>query len=159
MLIKPLLTLGIVAPALFLGTVSATDHTESAEAVTVPGITSSIVATESTDGMSCQFAIRAKNNMSFDVWVDLYNSTMSDGGFGLWGGHSKLEIQPHRLGPGKSMDRRYTASGRCSKERNWQFYVHIGRTDGKKIYEYVNKRTKGDGDRTINLGNSSTWGL
>jgi hypothetical protein len=112
-----------------------------------------------TEEMSCTFAIRAKNNMSFDVWVDLYNSTLNNGGFGLLGGHKPLKIQTHRLGRGKSMDRRYTASGSCGKERSWRFYVHIGRADGKKIYKYVNRKTKGDGDRTINLGNSSTWGL
>lgn len=159
MISRSAISWGMLLPVLGLMSVQEPDARPVEPVDDSASETMTITAVESPDGMSCQFAIRASNNMSFDVWVDLYYSQLNDGGFGLWGGYDYLKIQPYRMGPGKSMDARYTASGSCSKERKWAFKVHIGRPDGKKIYETVSKTTKGDGDRTINLGKSSTWGL
>ena len=159
MMDRSVFTWGLLVPALAVLTGTSPDTQRGEELVREAVVESSITAVESPDGMSCQFAIRAKNNQSFDVWVDLYESQLNNGGFGVFGGFKDMKAQPERISPGKSMDRRYTASGSCSKKRSWQFYVHIGRPDGKKIYKYVNKSTSGSGDRTINLGNSSTWGL
>ena len=123
-------------------------------------VTAELLDNNSTpEVLSCSFAIRATSNSSFDIWVDLYDSAIW-GGFGLWAGYNKkLKIQNHRLSPGKSMDRRYTASGSCSNKRKWRFLVRISRTDGRKIYKYVYETTSGSGDRIINLGKSATWGL
>lgn len=137
--------LALVLPVLILSSATVPESTPDAPAT--------------VEEVSCSFAIRAQNNMSFDVWVDLYSSRLDNGGFGVFGGYKPLKIQNHRLSPGKSMDRRYTASGTCGKERKWEFAVRIGRADGKKIYKYLYKTTRGSGDRTIDLGKSSTWGL
>lgn len=107
---------------------------------------------------SCTFALRAKNNMSFDVWLDLYDSSVTNHAvvaklFSV----SDLKIQNHRLSSGKSMDRRVTVSGGCAARRTWNIKVRIGGRDwtGK----FATDETRGSGDRTVQLGNSSEWGL
>ena len=156
---KSAIACGVLLPALALVSASAVDskiedgQTVSASVVELFDIESS------PEEMDCSFAIRASNNLSFDVWVDLHSSTLNNGSFRVFGGFKPLTIQDHRLLSGKTMDRRYTASGSCSKERKSQFNVRIGRADGKKIYQYINRSTKGDANRTIDLGKSSAWGL
>lgn len=156
---KAAITCGVLLPALALVSGSAVDSKTGDGAVVSASVVEMFDIESATGVMSCSFAIRASNNQSFDVWVDLYSSRLDNGGFGVFGGYKPLKIQDHRIASGKSMDRRYTASGSCSKERRWQFNVRIGRTDGKKIYKYINRTTKGDANRTVNLGKSSTWGL
>lgn len=109
----------------------------------------------------CSFAIRARNNMSFDVWVELYDSTVrleSTAIPALLRGNKQLKIQNHRIATGKTMDRRYTASGSCSTRRTWVFYVRIG---GRDLRQIVSKSTQGTEwrDRIVDLGDSSKWGL
>lgn len=112
---------------------------------------------------SCQFAIRGSNNMSFDVWVMLYDSKvklsdrLSVGVFGpSW---KQMKIQNQRIRQGGTMDRRYTAAGKCSATREWQISVVKG--DPSKISAQtvqITTRGSGSGSRTVDLGPSSTWG-
>jgi len=156
---KSAIACGVLLPVLALVSGSAVDSKTGDGAVVSASVVEMFDIESATGEMSCSFAIRASNNQSFDVWVDLYSSSLNNGGFGVFGGFKPLKIQDHRIASGKSMDRRYTASGSCSKERKWQFNVRIGRADGKKIYKYINKTTKGSSNRTLDLGKSSTWGL
>jgi len=156
---KSAIACGVLLPVLALVSGSAVDSKTEDGAVVSASVVEMFDIESATGEMSCRFAIRASNNQSFDVWVDLYSSRLDNGGFGVFGGYKPLKIQDHRIASGKSMDRRYEASGSCSKERRWEFAVRIGRTDGKKIYKYIYETTKYDADRTINLGKSSTWGL
>jgi hypothetical protein len=161
---KSFLTCSLLIPALALvsGTVpdSRAEHRPTNSAAAVEFLDDE----SSAEAMSCTFAIRASNNLSFDVWVDLYDSTVRLDSWSvpyLLRKDKKLKIQNHRLATGKSMDRRYTASGSCSTKRSWTLLVRIGRADGKKIYESLVKGTSGttSSSRTVNLGKSSTWGL
>ncbi len=156
---KSAIACGVLLPALALVSGSAVDSKTEDGATVAALVVEMFDIGSAPEEMDCSFAIRASNNQSFDVWVDLYSSSLNNGGFGVFGGFKPLKIQDHRIASGKSMDRRYTASGSCSKERKWQFNVRIGRADGKKIYKYINKTTKGDANRTIDLGKSSNWGL
>lgn len=158
---RSLFSFGVLLPSLALFSGPAPDSRPDHGTATPMTLTWDVEEDASADAMDCQFAIRASNNMSFDVWVDLYDSRLDNGGFGVFGGFKPLKIQNHRISPGKTMDRRYTASGNCTKERRWEFWVRIGRADGKKIYKYVYRTTKGDSSssRTVDLGKSSTWGL
>jgi hypothetical protein len=106
------------------------------------------------DAADCQFAIRASNNLSLDVWVMLYDSRVSNQKFGVFGGYTQLKIQNHRIASGKTMDRRYTASGRCAADRTWLIVVKRG----SQPFE-VEYRTGGDGSesRTVDIGPSSRW--
>ena len=100
----------------------------------------------------CTFALRASNNLSFDVWVQLYDSHVTR--LGMWGSHDQLKIQNHRIASGKSMDRRYTAAGRCKAERRWLIVVKRGSTPFEvEIY------TSGESSdsRTVDIGPSSRW--
>lgn len=156
---KSAIACGVLLPVLALVSGSAVDSKTGDGAVVSASVVEMFDIESATGEMSCSFAIRASNNQSFDVWVDLYSSSVYSGSFLVFGGAKSLEIQDHRIASGKSMDRRYTASGSCSKERKWQFNVRIGRADGKKIYKYIKKTTKGSSNRTLDLGKSSTWGL
>lgn len=102
----------------------------------------------------CQFAIRASNNLSFDVWVMLYDSRVSNQKIGIFGGFTQLKIQNHRIASGKTMDRRYTAPGRCAADRTW--FIVVKR--GSQPFE-VEYHTGGDGSdsRTVDIGPSSRW--
>lgn len=112
------------------------------------------------DAQTCRFAIRAKNNLNLNIWIDLHDSTvLQQKGPAIFRKDVKLEIQNHRLTNGQSMDRRYTAAGRCDTRRSWIFWVRIDRPSGIKNHKMVMRQTEGSGDRTVNLGNSSTWGL
>ena len=106
------------------------------------------------EAVDCQFAIRASNNLSFDVWVMLYDSKVSNQKIGVFGGFTQLKIQNHRIASGKTMDRRYTASGRCAADRTWWIVVKRG---SQPIT--VEHRTGGDGSdsRTVDIGPSSRW--
>jgi hypothetical protein len=158
---RSLFSFGVLLPSLALFSGPSPDFGPADGSATPMILAWDVEESESSNGMDCTFALRASNNMSFDVWVDLYDSRLDNGGFGVFGGFKPLKIQNHRIAPGQTMDRRYTASGSCSKERRWEFWVRIGRADGKKIYKYVNRTTKGDSSssRTVDLGKSSTWGL
>ncbi|MFW6083643.1 MAG: hypothetical protein ACODAA_00330, partial [Gemmatimonadota bacterium] len=71
----------------------------------------------------CRFALLASNNLSFPVSVILYDSEVrKDGiGYGLFTPSWKqLKIQNERIKPGGTMNRRYTASGKCSAKRVWR---------------------------------------
>ena len=111
---------------------------------------------------SCSFAIRAKNNLNLNIWIDLYDSTVTLEEWwvpAMARKEVKLAIQNHRLTSGQSMDRRYTSHGSCDTRRSWKFLVRIDRPSGTKVYQLVLRSTQGSGDRTVNLGNTSTWGL
>ena len=106
-------------------------------------------------------AIRGRNNMSFDVWVELYDSTVRLEALGipaLFRGDKQLKIQNYRIATGKTMDVRYTASGACSTKRSWNFWVRIG---GRDVRKNVGRTTNGTEwrDRIVDLGDSSKWGL
>jgi hypothetical protein len=114
-----------------------------------------------TEAASCQFAIRAKNNLSFDVWVELYDSTVRLESTlipALLRGDKQLKIQNHRIATGKTMDRRYEAAGACGTRRTWIFWVRIG---GRDKLQMVSRSTSGTGwrDLIVDLGESSKWGL
>jgi len=114
-----------------------------------------------TTEQTCSFAIRARNRLSFDVWVELYDSTVRLDSWAvpvLLRNDKQLKIQNHRLARGQTMDRRYTASGDCSTRRRWTFHVRIGGRDNVKL---VYRTTEGSGsqDRIVDLGDSSKWGL
>jgi len=155
---KSVLACSLLVPALGLASGTSTESraeerpTDSAAAVELLNDGST------PDVRACAFDILAINNLSFDVWVDLYYSTVMNRGK-YWDTVKQLKIQNHRLATGTSMRRRYTASGSCSRRRIWKFYVRIGRADGRKLYKYVLKSTKDSGERTVNLGKSTTWGL
>lgn len=107
---------------------------------------------------SCTFALRAKNTMSFDVYLDLYDSSVTNHAvvaklFSV----SRLKTQNHRLSSGKSMERRVTVSGGCSARRTWNIMVRIGGRDW--MGKFATDETRGSGDRIVQLGNSSEWGL
>jgi hypothetical protein len=128
---------------------------------TIPGAAPPDGEDASAPESDCSFAIRAKNNMSFDVWVDLYDSTVRLESWAvpaLLRGNRQLKIQNHRISTGKTMDRRYTAPGSCSTRRSWTFYVRIG---GRDVRQVVGRSTKGTEwrDRIVDLGDSSDWGL
>lgn len=107
---------------------------------------------------SCTFALRAKNNMSFDVQLDLYDSQVTNHAVvAKLFSTSKLKIQNHRLSSGASMDRRVTVSGSCSARRTWSIRIRIGGRDW--LGKYATDETNGSGDRTVQLGESSKWGL
>lgn len=123
----------------------------SVGAYTWPDTPPSGPAGASTD---CQFAIRATNSLSIDVWVNLYDSYVKLDGVGILGRNTQLKIQNHRLAPGKSMDRRFTAPGGCARKRDWVFFVRTG--GPSKI---VRRHTEGTSStsRTVDLGRSSRW--
>lgn len=144
------LTLGLLLPVLALGG---------------PAHGGGTAATESPSAAprdaNCTFAIRAKNNLSFDVWVELYDSTVRlESAFipVLLRGDRQLKIQNHRIARGKTMDRRYTASGSCSTRRLWTFHVRIGGRDRVALVSLTSDGT-GSRDRILDLGESSKWGL
>lgn len=110
----------------------------------------------------CRFAIRASNNLSFDVWVLLYDSSVvrpnAGGPFKLFTPVEQLKIQNQRIKRGGRMDRRYTASGRCSANRVW--YIKIRRGDAGKVpVKTLRLETSGSGStsRIVDLGPSSKW--
>ena len=107
-----------------------------------------------SESFDCQFAIRASNNLSFDVWVMLYDSRVTNEKLGVFGGLTQLKIQNHRIASGKTMDRRYTASGRCAADRTWWIVVKRGSQPFTVEYE-----TGGDGSssRTVDIGPASRW--
>jgi len=99
--------------------------------------------------------------MGFDVWVELYDSTVRLEAIGipaLLRGDKQLKIQNYRIATGKTMDARYTASGACSTKRTWKLYVRIGGRDARNM---VGRTTKGTEwrDRIVDMGDSSKWGL
>ncbi len=120
--------------------------------------TPSAAATAGTmSAESCTFAIRATNNYSFDVFVDLYDSTVRNHAvvaklFSI----VQLKIQNERIPTGGKMDRRYTASGRCAAKRTWTFQVRKGSRSKQQL---VVKMTSGTSStsRTVDLGKASTW--
>ena len=158
----PFRSLGVLVPALGLLGTPAPDRAAPDPVSTAPAASASATVAEAgAEAQSCQFAIRAKNNMSFDVWVELYDSTVRlDSPFvpALLRNNKQLKIQNHRIATGKTMDRRYEASGDCGTRRQWVIYVRIG---GREAREAVQRTTQGTewGDRIVDLGNSSTWGL
>lgn len=162
MVVPAFLSLGVLVPALGLLGAPVPERAASDPASPAPAESSSAAVAEAgEEEQSCQFAIRAKNNMSFDVWVELYDSTVRlDSPFvpALLRNNKQLKIQNHRVATGKTMDRRYEASGDCGTRRVWTFYVRIG---GRDVRQAVQRTTQGTewGDRIVNLGNSSTWGL
>jgi hypothetical protein len=160
MLVKSTLAVSLLVPLAMLG-LAPSDTGEVRHEAAGPNL--QIVEEPAPDDPdACRFAILAKNNTSLSIWVDLYYSTVNvDGGFGLWSGAKELKIQNHRLTSGQTMNRRYEASGSCSRSRSWRFHVRIDRPSGKKIYKYLSRSTRGDGPagQTIDLGNTSTWGL
>lgn len=101
---------------------------------------------------ACGMTIRAFNDRDVDVVVFLYDSRVQ------WGIYSRqLKIQNHRLAPGKQLDVRYEAPGRCSVSRSWTFYTRLGGWDGKR--GYMGYKTDGDSTegRNIDLGRTSKW--
>lgn len=116
-----------------------------------PDPDSAVVRAGSAD---CQFAIRASNNLSFDVWVDLYDSSVTKPAFGVFGGMQQLKIQNHRIRTGQSMDRRYEAPGKCSLDRTW--WIKVRRGSAQKTVEVKTGGTSST-SRTVDIGPSSKW--
>lgn len=124
-------------------------------------------ATTGTSGVEaadedCRFAILARNSLSFDVWVMLYDSSVKRPDMLGWGVFSpmfkQMKIQNQRISPGGTMNRRYTAAGKCSAKRIWHIKVVRG-DPGKvpmKTLEFITQGT-GSGSRTVDLGRSSRW--
>lgn len=103
----------------------------------------------------CQFVIRASNNLSFDVWVDLYDSEVRLDGLGILDRSTQLKIQNHRLRSGEKMDRRYTAPGGCARKRVWVMRV---RTGSQQKITFVNTEGTSSTSRIVDLGPASQWG-
>lgn len=103
---------------------------------------------------SCQFAIRASNNLSFDVWVYLYDSKVRVKGTGIFDFWKQLKIQNHRIASGKTMDRRYTTGGPCEKGRQWNIKAKRG---SSPIWLIVETGGTSSDSRTVDLGPSSRW--
>lgn len=103
----------------------------------------------------CQFAIRASNNISIDVWVDLYDSVVYLDGFGVLGRKTQLKIQNHRIAPRGTMDRRFTAPGRCARKRDWAIRFRRG-TQQQTMFIHTEGTTSTS--RTVDLGPASRWG-
>ena len=103
---------------------------------------------------SCQFAIRASNNLSFDVWVYLYDSKVRLKGTGVFTFWKQLKIQNHRIASGKTMDRRFTADFTCEKNRQWNIKVKRG---SSPIWLIVETGGTSSDSRTVDLGPSSRW--
>jgi hypothetical protein len=109
----------------------------------------------STDGdESCQFQIVAGNNLGTSVYVYLYDSKVRQQGTGVLFFWKQMKIQNHRIAPGKTMDRRYTADGRCSKNRQWKINVKRGSDTGNLLIETGGTSST---SRRVNLGPSSHW--
>lgn len=129
--------------------------------ITAPAPVEMIEITHPDGSVDCSFAIRGRNNMSFDVWVELYDSTVRLEALGipaLFRGDKQLKIQNYRIATGKTMDVRYTASGACSTKRSWRFYVRIGGRDARNSVLRTTNGTEWR-DRIVDLGDSSKWGL
>lgn len=139
----PAIILSLTLPVLSAAAVTSPDRPAPAPA---PSDMSDMVEITHPDGsMECSFAIRARNNMSFDVWVELYDSTVRLEAIGipaLLRGDKQLKIQNYRIATGKTMDARYTASGACSTKRTWKLYVRIG---GRDVRNMVGRTTQGVG--------------
>ena len=84
----------------------------------------------------------------------LYDSYVSTQKLGVFGGFTQLKIQNHRIARGKTMDRRYTAPGRCAADRTWRIVVKRGSQPFTVEYQ-----TGGDGSdsRIVDIGPSSRW--
>jgi hypothetical protein len=104
----------------------------------------------------CQFAIRATNDRDSEVWIDLYDSKVYRKA--ILTGVEQLKIQNHRLQPGKSMDRRYTAKGKCGADRTWLIRHRIT-VNGKLEWGYFRLETGGTSStsRTVDLGRASKF--
>lgn len=139
---------------LFLGAVAAA-ATAAAPATHNPALERGpelVVTAIEGDEDSCRFAIKAYNDRSRDVVVMLYDSRVQ------WSIYMRqLKIQNYRVAPGKSLDARYEAPGRCSIQRTWTFYTRLGGWNGTK--GWVQYRSDGDSTdgRNINLGRTSRW--
>lgn len=103
---------------------------------------------------SCQFAIRASNNLSFDVWVYLYDSKVRVKGTGVFTFWKQLKIQNHRIASGKTMDRRFTADFGCENNRQWNIKVKRG---SSPIWLLLATGGTSSDSRTVDLGPSSRW--
>lgn len=116
-----------------------------------------LVATgaSSSGEADCQFEIRGSNNLSFDVWVDLYDSYVYLDGIGILGRITQLKIQNHRIASGKTMSRRYTAPGGCARKRDWRIMVRKGSAQQSVI---VHTEGTTSTSRTVDIGPSSSWG-
>lgn len=128
----------------------------AAEPVTAgtPGI-------EATDA-DCRFEIVARNTLSFDVWVMLYDSAVKRPNRFGWGvfspGFKQMKIQNQRIESRGTMNRRYTAEGKCSAERIW--HIEVVRGDPSKVSSKtleIITQGSGSGSRTVDLGRSSRW--
>ena len=123
-----------------------------------PGITTARARTDpSAPAESCTFAILATNNYSFDVFVDLYDSYVRNHAvvaalFSV----KQLKIQNQRIPHGGSMNRRYTASGKCPSKRTWTIYVRKGSSGAQQTVSRVTSGTT-SASRTVNLGKASKW--
>lgn len=108
-----------------------------------------------SDG-ACEFRIRASNDISHDVWLYFYDSTVTTWGLGILSNTRQLKIQNVRIPPGKAMTPvNYSASGNCNQTRDWTFQFKRGTA----VMPMQRIRTKGDNTsaRTIDLGRASSW--
>lgn len=116
-----------------------------------------IVATaEGETAAACGFSIRASNNISHDVWLYFYDSTVTTWGLGVLSPTRQLKIQNVRIPAGKTMKPvNYSANGGCDRTRDWRFKFKRG----TQVMDMASIRTKGDNtqNRTIDLGPASRW--
>ena len=115
-------------------------------------LTIAALAWPATARADCQFEIRATNDLNKDAYVLLYDATVVRYVFGAK--VVQLKIQNHRIAPGKAMDRRYTARGKCPTKRTWIVPHRVGTANGKKV---VLTEGTSSTSRTVDLGRASQW--
>jgi len=111
-----------------------------------------VAAWPATARADCQSEIRATNDLTKDAYVLLYDATVVRYVFGAK--VVQLKIQNHRIAPGKTMDRRYTARGKCPTKRTWIVPHRVGTAHGKKV---VLTEGSSSTSRTVDLGRASQW--
>ena len=116
-------------------------------------------AGEPASEMACTFNLRARNSSSVNVYLHLYTSTVRNWA-NLVAGYRALKIQNHRVAPGASMSRTYSASGKCRATRNWKLYYRRGSNGSqrtKSFSTYRTTRVNSNGQRVLDLGDVGKW--
>lgn len=127
-------------------------HRSTRVTIGAAALTLAALAWPATARADCQFAIRATNDMSKDAYVFLYDATVLR--YVVGARRVQLKIQNHRIASGKSMDRRYTARGKCPTKRTWMMPHRYGTADGCKV---ILTEGTSSTSRTVDLGRVSQW--
>lgn len=78
------------------------------------------------DAAECVFNITARNRGTADIWIMFYESEVRRDYPILPEKWQQLKIQNHRVAPGVSIKRSYTAPGRCDIRRDWRWKLKRG---------------------------------